>query len=169
MLRAGARPECDPVRERIAEEKRRDRRDSRVLERTDELCPVAADRVPVVPPRPGERVTDFEGARPQRLVRKEAEGNDEEEREIQQAGCKQEIRRQPSMPVQEPHELEQGHLHQAEIRFCQDVRYFWLLRADASMILTLSSIFWVGKMRGFLATPGSSFSSASFAPLTGQM
>src|SRR6266576_4343100 len=58
---------------------------------------------------------------------------------------------------------------QAEIRFCHCVRYFWLFRALASKILTLSSIFLVGKMSGFFATVGSYFFAHAPAPTTGGM
>ena len=57
----------------------------------------------------------------------------------------------------------------AVMRFCHSVRNFWLLSAFASMMWTLSSIFFVGKMSVLPAIFGSSFSIACFAPETGQM
>src|SRR6266567_3522356 len=93
----------DPVGERIAEEKRQDRRDPRVLERADEVPAVVPNRIPVVPPGPGEGVADVEAPRFERLVREETEWDDEEEPEIEQPGRKQEVGREIPMTVQESH------------------------------------------------------------------
>src|SRR3954465_6665578 len=56
-----------------------------------------------------------------------------------------------------------------EIRFCQAVRYFSLLSAFESKILTFASISFVGKMSGLLATDGSYVFAAAPAPVTGGM
>src|SRR5207244_11861732 len=57
----------------------------------------------------------------------------------------------------------------AEIRFCQAVRYFWLLSALESKILTFESVSLGGKMSGLFATEGSYFFAHSPAPATGGM
>jgi hypothetical protein len=55
------------------------------------------------------------------------------------------------------------------MRLFHCVRYFSLLSALLSKILTLESIFAVGKISGLLATAGSYFFAAAPAPLTGGM
>ena len=96
-----AAAEGDPVCDRVADDERECRRDACVLERPDELRAVVPDRVPVVPPRPGERVAEVDVARLQRLVGEIAERNDEERRQPQDARREQQVRREAPMSVEE--------------------------------------------------------------------
>ena len=93
----------DPVGDGITDQQCEQRRDSRVLERADELGAVVPDRVPVVSPRPGERVPEVDVAGLQRLVREEAQRDEEEHREPRDAGREQQVRRQPTMAMEEVH------------------------------------------------------------------
>src|SRR5205085_7001845 len=166
--------------DRVAQHEGENGRNSRVQDRALELAAVAADRVPVVAPSPGERVAEVDAPRLQRLVGEEAERDEEEDAQPEHPRREQQVGRQPTMAVEEAHSLRllgraaprprmQRRPHQAEIRFCQAVWYFSLLRAVASMMWTLSSIFFVGKIRVMFDMLGSIFSSACFAPVTGQM
>ena len=120
-----AAAERDPVRERVADQQREDRRDAGIFERADELGVVVAKRVRVVVPGPVERIAEPEGvAGLERLVPEEPERGDEEQREPRQARREQEVRRQPAMPVEEGHvdllaRIGRAHAPNTRCHFCR--------------------------------------------------
>ena len=99
-----AAAERDPVRDRVADHEREQRRDPRVLERADELGAVVRDRVPVVAPRPREGVSRRRSCPTAATGRRGSpSGTRKKTAEEEQPGREQQVRRQPAMPVEEAH------------------------------------------------------------------
>src|SRR5207248_10044392 len=134
-------------------------RESRVLDRAQELGVVGRERVLVVRPRPVERVADVDRACLQRRVREVVHRHEEEHGEPRQPRGQEQVGR--GSPRQ-PHAY-------APMSAWNSCLNFWLLTAFESKVWTFASISLVGKISGFFATAGSVFSSTLSAPTTGQM
>src|SRR5207248_1941345 len=98
-----AAAEGDPVGDRIADQERDRRREPGVLERAEELRLVVANRVPVVPPGPGERVAELDRPGLERLVSEKPERDEKENSQPEHTGRKEQVRRKPAMTMEKPH------------------------------------------------------------------